>query len=53
MGINNINQQVCGGCRTILLYPRGAANVYCAVCNVVTTVPPPASSVLCVMCHYY
>ena len=35
------SQQVCGGCRTILLYPRGAANVYCAVCNVVTTVPPP------------
>lgn len=34
------SQLVCRGCKTTLLYPRGAANVCCAVCNVVTTVPP-------------
>lgn len=44
------SQLVCSGCRTILLYPRGAANVCCAVCNVVTTVPPPGmvSTFFCV-----
>ena len=35
------SQLVCRGCRTMLLYPQGAANVCCAVCSVVTTVPPP------------
>ncbi|XP_073299990.1 vacuolar protein sorting-associated protein 2 homolog 2-like isoform X2 [Primulina huaijiensis] len=34
------SQLVCGGCRTVLLYPRGATNVRCALCNVVTPVPP-------------
>lgn len=32
------SQLVCNGCRTVLLYPRGAPNVRCAVCNTVTSV---------------
>ncbi|PWA63069.1 Zinc finger, LSD1-type [Artemisia annua] len=35
------SQIVCNGCRSILLYPRGASNVCCALCNAVTSVPPP------------
>lgn len=35
------SQLVCNGCRSILLYPRGASNVWCAVCSTVTSVPPP------------
>ncbi|KAL1829466.1 hypothetical protein ACET3Z_007878 [Daucus carota] len=48
------SQLVCNGCRTILLYPRGAANVCCAVCNVVTSVPPPGlemSQLICGGCR--
>ncbi|KAJ8470855.1 hypothetical protein OPV22_025198 [Ensete ventricosum] len=30
------SQLVCNGCRTILLYPRGATNVRCAICNTMT-----------------
>ncbi|KAL7211131.1 hypothetical protein ACSBR2_014084 [Camellia fascicularis] len=39
-------QIVCSGCRSILLYPRGASNVCCALCNAITSVPPPASNQL-------
>ncbi|KAG4946807.1 hypothetical protein AAZX31_15G182700 [Glycine max] len=35
------SQLVCNGCRNILVYPRGATNVCCALCNTVTSVPPP------------
>ncbi|CAL5346508.1 unnamed protein product [Camellia sinensis] len=35
------SQIVCSGCRSILLYPRGASNVCCALCNAITSVPPP------------
>ncbi|KAF5729266.1 protein LSD1 [Tripterygium wilfordii] len=35
------SQLVCSGCRNVLLYPRGAANVCCALCNTFTSVPPP------------
>ncbi|KAI3715314.1 hypothetical protein L6452_22293 [Arctium lappa] len=38
---NMQSQIVCSGCRSILLYPRGASNVCCALCNAVTSVPPP------------
>ncbi|XP_058071642.1 protein LSD1 isoform X2 [Magnolia sinica] len=31
---------VCNGCRSMLLYPRGATNVCCAVCSTITSVPP-------------
>lgn len=31
------SQIVCSGCRNILLYPRGATNVCCALCNSVTS----------------
>ena len=37
------SQLVCSGCRSILLYPRGATNVCCAVCNTITQVPPPGT----------
>ncbi|RDY07095.1 Protein LSD1, partial [Mucuna pruriens] len=35
------SQLVCNGCRNILVYPRGATNVCCALCNTITSVPPP------------
>lgn len=31
---------MCTGCRNILLYPRGASNVCCAVCSTITPVIP-------------
>ena len=36
-------QIVCSGCRTLLLYPSGAANVRCARCQTITSavVPQP------------
>ncbi len=33
-------QLICGGCRTLLVYPQGASNVRCALCSSVTSVPP-------------
>ncbi|XP_031131617.1 protein LOL3-like isoform X1 [Ipomoea triloba] len=44
------SQVVCNGCRTILLYPRGASNVCCAVCNALTPVPPPAMEMVQLIC---
>nr|XP_019067547.1 protein LOL1-like [Solanum lycopersicum] len=41
---------VCSGCRTILLYPRGATNVCCAVCNNLTPVPPPGTEMAQLIC---
>ncbi|KAE9608223.1 putative transcription factor interactor and regulator LIM family [Lupinus albus] len=35
------SQVVCNGCRNILLYPREATNVCCALCNTIISVPPP------------
>ncbi|KAK3140215.1 hypothetical protein QOZ80_5AG0397710 [Eleusine coracana subsp. coracana] len=35
------SQIVCHGCRSLLLYPRGAPSVCCAVCHAVTSVPVP------------
>eukprot|EP00257_Ricinus_communis_P021737 XP_015581280.1 protein LSD1 isoform X2 [Ricinus communis] len=34
-------QIMCNGCRSILLYPRGAPNVCCALCSTITAAPPP------------
>ncbi|KAK9810490.1 hypothetical protein WJX72_011530 [[Myrmecia] bisecta] len=34
------SQIVCGGCRTLLMYPQGAQNVRCARCGHITAVPP-------------
>ncbi|KAF5742407.1 hypothetical protein HS088_TW09G00455 [Tripterygium wilfordii] len=48
------SQLVCGGCRSVLLYPRGASNVCCALCNTVTSVPPPGiemSQLICGGCR--
>ncbi|CAA3008470.1 Hypothetical predicted protein [Olea europaea subsp. europaea] len=44
------SQVVCGGCRTVLLYPRGASNVCCALCNAVTAVPPPGMEMAQLIC---
>lgn len=44
------NQIVCRGCRTVLLYPRGASNVCCAICNVVTPVPPAGMEMAQLIC---
>lgn len=44
------NQLMCSGCRTMLLYPRGASNVCCAVCNALTPVPPPGMEMVQLIC---
>ncbi|KAK8641643.1 hypothetical protein V6N13_011028 [Hibiscus sabdariffa] len=44
------SQLVCSGCRSILLYPRGATNVCCALCNTVTQVPPPGMEMAQLIC---
>ncbi|XP_022845870.1 protein LOL3-like isoform X1 [Olea europaea var. sylvestris] len=43
-------QLVCSGCRTVLLYPRGAANVCCSLCKAVTSVPPPGMEMAQLIC---
>ncbi|XP_051136100.1 protein LSD1-like isoform X2 [Andrographis paniculata] len=44
------SQVVCGGCRTVLLYPSGATNVCCAICNMVTPVPPAGMDMAQLIC---
>ncbi|KAM0950734.1 putative transcription factor Znf-LSD family [Dioscorea sansibarensis] len=44
------SQLVCNGCRSVLLYPRGATNVCCAICNTITHVPPPATEMSQLYC---
>uniref|UniRef100_K4AFK9 Zinc finger LSD1-type domain-containing protein n=1 Tax=Setaria italica TaxID=4555 RepID=K4AFK9_SETIT len=44
------NQIVCHACRTVLLYPRGAPSVCCALCQAVTTVPPPGLDMAQLIC---
>ncbi|POO03269.1 Zinc finger, LSD1-type [Trema orientale] len=44
------SQLVCNGCRSILLYPRGATNVCCAICNTITSVPPPGMEMAQLIC---
>ncbi|XP_024964053.1 protein LSD1-like [Cynara cardunculus var. scolymus] len=44
------SQIVCSGCRSILLYPRGASNVCCALCNSVTSVPPSGMEMAQLIC---
>ncbi|KAG5622009.1 hypothetical protein H5410_007227 [Solanum commersonii] len=44
------SQLMCSGCRTMLLYPRGASNVCCAVCNALTPVPPPGMEMAQLIC---
>ncbi|KAL9224369.1 hypothetical protein vseg_000407 [Gypsophila vaccaria] len=46
------SQLVCNGCRTILLYPRGAPNVRCAVCNTVTPVQPTGLDMDQIICGH-
>ncbi|KAF3450184.1 hypothetical protein FNV43_RR06264 [Rhamnella rubrinervis] len=44
------NQLVCIGCRNVLLYPRGATNVCCAICNSITPVPTPGMDMAQLIC---
>ncbi|RCV19460.1 hypothetical protein SETIT_3G386400v2 [Setaria italica] len=44
------SQIVCHGCRRLLLYPRGAPSVCCAVCRVVSNVPPPGMEMARLIC---
>ncbi|KAI4343123.1 hypothetical protein MLD38_027661 [Melastoma candidum] len=44
------SQLVCNGCRSILLYPRGAVNVCCALCSTITSVPPPGMEMAQLLC---
>lgn len=44
------SQLVCNGCRSILLYPRGATNVCCSLCSTVTPVPPPGMEMTQLIC---
>lgn len=41
---------MCNGCRNVLLYPRGATNVCCAICNTITPVPPPGMEMAQLVC---
>ncbi|EFJ35757.1 hypothetical protein SELMODRAFT_270395 [Selaginella moellendorffii] len=43
-------QLICGGCRTLLVYPQGATNVRCALCSSVTPVPPPGTEMAQLVC---
>uniref|UniRef100_A0A2C9U892 Zinc finger LSD1-type domain-containing protein n=1 Tax=Manihot esculenta TaxID=3983 RepID=A0A2C9U892_MANES len=52
-------QMVCGSCRSLLSYPKGARNVQCSSCQMVNFVlevllmyPYGASSVRCSSCHF-
>ncbi|KAE8689806.1 Protein LSD1 [Hibiscus syriacus] len=41
------SQLVCSGCRSVLLYPRGATSVRCALCNTIT---PPGMEMAQLIC---
>ncbi len=43
-------QLICGGCRTLLVYPQGASNVRCALCSTVTSVPPHGTEMAQLVC---
>ncbi|KAJ3674485.1 hypothetical protein LUZ60_005101 [Juncus effusus] len=44
------SQIVCNGCRSLLLFTRGATSVCCAVCNSITPVPPPGIEMARILC---
>ncbi|WJX24715.1 histone demethylase SWIRM1 [Trifolium repens] len=41
---------MCSGCRNLLLYPRGASNVCCALCSTITPVLPPGMEMSQIYC---
>lgn len=41
---------MCNGCRTLLVYPQGAANVRCALCSTVTAVPSSGTEMAQLIC---
>ncbi|OAY64416.1 protein LSD1-like isoform X2 [Ananas comosus] len=44
------NQITCNGCRSVLLYPRGASNVCCAVCNTITSISHSGTEMAQLVC---
>ncbi|KAL0339928.1 UNVERIFIED_CONTAM: protein LSD1, partial [Sesamum radiatum] len=45
-------QLICGGCRTLLMYTRGATSVRCSCCHTVNLAPAPnIAHVNCGNCH--
>ncbi|OAY83705.1 protein LOL2 [Ananas comosus] len=44
------SQIVCNGCRSVLLYPRGATSVCCAVCNTISPVRLPGMDTAQLIC---
>ncbi|XP_073107552.1 protein LOL3-like isoform X2 [Elaeis guineensis] len=48
-----MSQLVCGGCRTLLMYTRGANGVRCACCNTINLAQSAnqVSHVSCGQCH--
>ncbi|KAI4368044.1 hypothetical protein MLD38_016653 [Melastoma candidum] len=51
LGLSMQSQLVCSGCRSTLLYPRGATNVRCALCSIITPVPPPGMEMAQLYCR--
>ena len=49
----SMSQLVCGACRTLLLYPRGATTVQCSMCNTVNLSVPQnqVSQINCGSCN--
>ncbi|KAF7114378.1 hypothetical protein RHSIM_RhsimUnG0090000 [Rhododendron simsii] len=45
------SQLVCSGCRSVLLYPRGATNVCCALCNAITSSGMEMAQLICGGCR--
>ncbi|CAL9778335.1 unnamed protein product [Musa acuminata subsp. burmannicoides] len=44
------SQLVCSGCRSILLYPRGATDVRCAICSTITAAASPGMEMAQLVC---
>ncbi|XP_039053695.1 protein LSD1-like isoform X2 [Hibiscus syriacus] len=45
------SQLVCSGCRSILLYPRRATSVRCALCNTITPTGMEMAQLICGGCR--
>ncbi|XP_074578006.1 protein LOL2-like [Curcuma longa] len=45
------SQVVCNGCRTILVYPRGATEVRCAICSTITPAAAGMAQLVCGGCR--
>ncbi|GMI91999.1 hypothetical protein HRI_002869200 [Hibiscus trionum] len=45
-------QLICGGCRTLLMYTRGATSVRCSCCNTVNLATAPSNQIAHVNCGH-